>query len=274
MPAERVGAAFGDELNLHGALRAAVGRQPGGRHRHFLHRAETRRREREDAGAARPEPLGVVVDAVERDVDGAAGKPVDVAVAGGRRRRARRAGGILLRARNEQREHQHAAVAHRQLLDLRVADGRGDRRRRGLDHRGARPRHFTASCTPATSACEADVCRRAAVSTVTVSTTIGWKPLAIAVKRVAAGLHGDKDEATVAGAPGCGADARRLVADLDLGVLHDGAGRIANGADDLTSRAHLRLSMNGTDRHERGDGDDNANVPRQHRSLLRSGNHR
>ena len=64
---------------------------PAGRDGHFFHRAQARGSEREDARAAGSEPLGVVVDAVERDVDGAAGQPVDVAVARGRRGRAGRA---------------------------------------------------------------------------------------------------------------------------------------------------------------------------------------
>ena len=181
LAAERVGAALGDELDLHGALRAAVSREPGRRHRHFFHRAEARRREREDARAARAEPLGVVVDAVERDVDGAAGQPVDVAVARRRRRRAGRAGGILLRAGNEQREHQHAAVAHRQLLDLLRCSTVVEIVVDVVSMTVARPSTVTASVTPATSACDGHVGRARRLDRRRFSTTIGWKPLAMAV---------------------------------------------------------------------------------------------
>src|SRR5439155_8045640 len=131
LAAQRVVSALGDELDLHRALRAAVGGQPRGRDGDFFHRAEARRREREDARAAGSESLRVVVHAVERDVDGAAGQSVDVAVARRGRRRARRAARILLRAGDQHRKDEDAAAAERQLFGLRVVHGRRDRRRGG-----------------------------------------------------------------------------------------------------------------------------------------------
>jgi len=77
-------------------------------------------------GAAAAEALGIVVDAVERNVDGAAGQTVERAEP---LRRARR------RSRRQQREAEHIAARERKIGDLPVADRCRDRRRGRLDDR-------------------------------------------------------------------------------------------------------------------------------------------
>jgi len=129
LPVRVVRSALRHELHLHGAFGAGIGGEAGRRHRDLLHGAEPHGRKRKKARPAAAEPLRVVVDPVERDVDRAAGQAVERAVP------LRRAGGGTGR---QQREAENVAAGQRQVRDFLVADGRRHRRRCGLD-RGRTP---------------------------------------------------------------------------------------------------------------------------------------
>src|SRR5262245_117409 len=60
---------LGNKLDLDGALAGAVGPEVRGRDSDLLHGLKPGRDEGEETGAAAFEPLGVVRDAVQRDVD-------------------------------------------------------------------------------------------------------------------------------------------------------------------------------------------------------------
>src|SRR5262249_8757726 len=94
----------------------------GGGERDLLQLVQGGGDEGEEAGAAALETLGVVVDAVERDVERPARQAVDCAVTRGH---------ALLRARRQQHKGQRAAARQRQGLQIflihRIGDGGGGR---------------------------------------------------------------------------------------------------------------------------------------------------
>ncbi len=87
LPVQRVGATLGHKLHLYRAFCARIGSEPRGRDRHLVHRTEPYRGEDEEAGSTAPEPLRVVVDAIERDVDRTTRQSVERAVPRVRARR-------------------------------------------------------------------------------------------------------------------------------------------------------------------------------------------
>src|SRR5919108_2863768 len=78
---EGTGSRLDDVLDLYGALSRAVGAEIRGCHGDLLHGLQPGRDEGEEARAAALEPLCVVRDAVERDIDRASWQAVKSAVA-------------------------------------------------------------------------------------------------------------------------------------------------------------------------------------------------
>ena len=240
LPAERVGSALGDELDLHRAFGAGLGAEPRRRDGDFLDRAEPDGREHEHARAAAPEARGVVVDAVERDVDRAARQPVEVTVAASR---------ALRRARHHQREIEDVAAAQRQLRNLLVRHGVRDRGRLGLDHRGP---SFDVDLFGHAGHLELDDDLR-------VSRGLHHdllqrqrpEPGGGRGQRVRPRLKIRKHEPAVVTALGLIGQARCRVDQHEVGFDDHRAGGVLDDADDLTGGAHLRGRQSGRKRDEK-----------------------
>jgi len=224
-----VASALGDELDLDRAFRAGVGREARGRDRHLIDRPHSNRREAKEARIAAPEPLRVVVDAVERDVDGASRQSVEGTVAVGA------AGG---RARREEREAEHVAARQRQLRDLLVAHRGRHRAGRRLDdrrgahhlhlllHAGNLESHFHVRRAPGIDCDALDVGR--------------LEPLGHCRQAVTAGLQVWEDEAAVIVAVAVADEPAARIIQHEIRMGDDRAGRILQRAIDPSGRAHLR----------------------------------
>ena len=219
---------FGHELNLHRALCASVGGQASGRHGDLLDRAQSNRCKHEHARAAASEPRGVVVDAVQRDVDGPTREAVVFTVA---RASATGCSGY------EQGEAQDIAAGERQFRDLFVAHRVGDGRRRRLDHlRSPFDAHLLVDPGELELHDEIDRARGPDHDFLNGDWT---EPLERGRNLIPARLQVGEDEAPIRAARGFHRRTGPVVDQNQIGLRYDSARRVLDRADDLAGGAAL-----------------------------------